>query len=204
MMLWAACGPPAAEEPAFVEVVVVRGDTLGLLARRHGVSVDQLRSWNRLTGDLIEVGQVLRLLPGSAPAPAARGTRRPEAREVEADGLVMPSPRHCLPPPTGDDLSDEGAATSRGLDPAAADAALDAFVPYTTRCAGADGPTPTGAITVELLVGCDGVVRSAQPVAGGWPDDLAACVADVLRHTPMPVHDMPDGDTLRYPLRWTR
>jgi hypothetical protein len=57
---------------------------------------------------------------------------------------------------------------------------------------------------VELTVGCDGIVRSAVAVAGGWPDDVAACVADVLRHAPMPVHDLPDGDTLRYPLRWAR
>ncbi|MDP6935175.1 MAG: LysM peptidoglycan-binding domain-containing protein, partial [Myxococcota bacterium] len=41
------------------QYVVVRGDTLFEIARDHGVTVEDLRSWNGLKGDLIEVGQVL-------------------------------------------------------------------------------------------------------------------------------------------------
>jgi membrane-bound lytic murein transglycosylase D len=39
--------------------VVRRGETLGAIARKHGVSVKQLRSWNHLRGDQLRKGQRL-------------------------------------------------------------------------------------------------------------------------------------------------
>lgn len=54
------------------EHVVGRGDTLSSIATRHGVSVAQLRSANRLQGDTVRIGQRL-----SIPAPAARGGGAP-------------------------------------------------------------------------------------------------------------------------------
>ncbi len=48
---------------------VIRGDTLGRIARDRGVTVDDLRSWNGIEGDLIEVGQVLAPGPTGAGAP---------------------------------------------------------------------------------------------------------------------------------------
>jgi len=47
---------------------VKNGDTLGEIALRHGVSTAELRSANHLSGDLIRVGQKLRL-PSEASAP---------------------------------------------------------------------------------------------------------------------------------------
>lgn len=38
---------------------VKEGDVLGTIARRHGVSVRQLRSWNNIRGNIIRVGQKL-------------------------------------------------------------------------------------------------------------------------------------------------
>ena len=38
---------------------VKEGDVLGTIARRHGVSVSQLRSWNNIRGNIIRVGQKL-------------------------------------------------------------------------------------------------------------------------------------------------
>lgn len=46
--------------------VVVSGDTLSGIASREGVSVDQLREWNELTGDRIDVGQELQVGEGGA------------------------------------------------------------------------------------------------------------------------------------------
>lgn len=43
---------------------VVRGDSLSVIARREALSVAQLRSWNGIDGDLIEVGQQLVVGPG--------------------------------------------------------------------------------------------------------------------------------------------
>jgi LysM repeat protein/murein endopeptidase len=51
---------PAAGASAGDEIVVVQpGDMLGTIARRFGVSVDTLKSWNRLDSDKIRIGQEL-------------------------------------------------------------------------------------------------------------------------------------------------
>ena len=54
--------------------VVQQGDVLGGIASRHGVTVDQLRSWNGLDGDLIRPGQELRVDPEAPTAGAAAVT----------------------------------------------------------------------------------------------------------------------------------
>lgn len=46
---------------------VAKGDTLSTIARRHGTSVDALRRANGIRGNVIRVGQVLRI-PGGSPA----------------------------------------------------------------------------------------------------------------------------------------
>jgi len=50
---------------------VRRGDTLGRIAGRYGVSVSQLRSWNGIGGSTIQVGQSLKV-PGQASTTTAR------------------------------------------------------------------------------------------------------------------------------------
>lgn len=42
-----------------IRYTVAPGDTLGGIAREYGVSVDELRRWNELRGDTINVGQTL-------------------------------------------------------------------------------------------------------------------------------------------------
>lgn len=46
-------------EPEVTVYRVKSGDVLGTIARKHGVSVRDLRSWNGLRGDMIRVGQKL-------------------------------------------------------------------------------------------------------------------------------------------------
>ena len=58
-----------------------RGDNLGAIARRHGVTVDQLIAWNRLDGTLIRAGRTL-VLFGSAPAAAKKPVRRASSRSA--------------------------------------------------------------------------------------------------------------------------
>ena len=53
---------PAPEVTFEPEVTVYRvrsGDVLGTIARKHGVSIRELRQWNNLRGDMIRVGQKL-------------------------------------------------------------------------------------------------------------------------------------------------
>jgi membrane-bound lytic murein transglycosylase D len=48
---------------------VERGDTLWSIARRHGVTADQVRRWNGLDGSAIRAGDRLVLFPGGADRP---------------------------------------------------------------------------------------------------------------------------------------
>lgn len=50
---------------------VKRGESLGTIARRHGVTVQDLRAWNNIKGNTIIAGQNLRLAKKSGEKPAA-------------------------------------------------------------------------------------------------------------------------------------
>jgi len=66
---------PALERGATTVYVVRRGDNLSTIARRHGVSVARLASWNAIDrADLLRPGQRLVLKPGAATRPA-RGAK---------------------------------------------------------------------------------------------------------------------------------
>ncbi|MGE5172057.1 MAG: transglycosylase SLT domain-containing protein [Rudaea sp.] len=64
---------------------VHRGDSLGAIAARHGVTIEDIRRWNRLKGNLVRVGQKLRVTSEIAPARAshaAHGARVGKAKAV--------------------------------------------------------------------------------------------------------------------------
>lgn len=48
---------PAPTKPKVTWYTVVSGDTLSKIAKAHSVSVDQLRAWNHIKGNLIHVGE---------------------------------------------------------------------------------------------------------------------------------------------------
>ena len=56
--------PDSTTAPSYFEYTVKSGDTLWLLARRFGTTVDAIRTLNGLTSDILRIGQVL-LIPGS-------------------------------------------------------------------------------------------------------------------------------------------
>ncbi|KAF1020458.1 MAG: Membrane-bound lytic murein transglycosylase D [Paracidovorax wautersii] len=66
----------APERPSSIRYTVRRGDSLGAIAARHGVSAASLASWNRLkTSSAVRTWQSLVIYPsGSAPARAATAT----------------------------------------------------------------------------------------------------------------------------------
>jgi LysM repeat protein len=59
--------PPPGAAPKPVTYKVVAGDTLWAIAHKYNVGVTQLKTWNGLTSDVIQVGQILRLT--AAPKP---------------------------------------------------------------------------------------------------------------------------------------
>lgn len=102
---------PAEDVPitfAAPEMVTVRsGDTLAILAKRHRVSVDDIKGWNGLTTDTIEVDQVLLVWTAPPPMPkAAKPSLRQQLEQAltgSADGgEVASAPEGApdgVPPP---------------------------------------------------------------------------------------------------------
>ena len=66
-----AATPDAGASSRAADYTVVSGDTLSKIARAHSVSVADLRKWNGLHGDMLKVGQELKLAPAHASAGTA-------------------------------------------------------------------------------------------------------------------------------------
>ena len=212
-----ACNPTP-EAPPPLEYTVVRGDTLSKIAREYGVTVDDLRSANGISGDLIDIGQVLVIPAEGTAAVSSHGTRSdrsrrqsggssgsaPTASPAPGGSLSMPPAQACLAGPSLDDLDGDEPemAASVGLSHAQVSAAMDAFVGQTSRCI--HGDWPVGVLTLDITVACTGRVQSLSVAdRGGLSAELIDCILETLRHAPFPAHDMPDGFTFGYPLRFS-
>ena len=200
--LWLGC------QPKPVEYSVVRGDTLSKIAAAHGVTVDELRSWNGIEGDLIEVGQVLLIHTGEPPQvtsksssskPRKGGSKKSSpSASSSSSGLRMPTPEPCVA--FDADPGEEGMVAPGGLDRHQVKPALDAVLPHALECPTEDGTTDLR-VVFDITVGCDGVVKSVSVSDEGMASEAwLACAADVLRHADFPAHDMPDGMSFSYPV----
>lgn len=66
--LFTFAGQQASEDYSTGEVInhtVVAGEYLNLIARKYGVTANELRLWNHLTTDLLQIGQVLKVIPNT-------------------------------------------------------------------------------------------------------------------------------------------
>lgn len=218
---------PTPEAPPPVEYIVVKGDSLSKIARAYGVTVADLRSANGISGDLIEIGQVL-VIPaegaavaasgsGAAPSRSRRqgragsggssgsgGTSVPADTPAPAGALSLPAEKDCLEGPSLEDIDGDEPqmAASAGLSHSQVTAAMSTFVGQTGRCI--SGDWPVGVVTLDITVACTGRVQSVSVAdGGGLPAALTTCVAETLHYAPFPAHDMPDGFTFGYPLRFS-
>lgn len=192
---------------------VIRGDTLSKIAKRHDVTVDELRSWNGLEGDLIEVGQVLMIHvaaaemtvvpePSSSPRPRRSGTAAADPiDEGPLANLSMPPMKDCMAGPSEVE-SEQGMAASEGLSAEQAGSAMRGFIQHTTGCV--EGDVPAGTLELEVTVSCSGRVDRVTVASNpGWDGGIADCVTQVLMYAPFPAHALPDGDTFTYPLTFS-
>jgi hypothetical protein len=125
--------------------------------------------------------------------------KKPKAKKrapvASTSGLTMPTPEACIA--FDADPGDEGMVAPGGLDRPVVKAALDKVLSHALSC----GTEGNYRIVFELVIGCDGVMKTVQVSDDDGADgDVTACIGDVLRHADFPGHDMPDGMSLTYPV----
>ena len=133
---------------------------------------------------------------------------------IDADGNVIedttrswtplsrPSPKPCLAADAGiGEGGDTSFGRSQGLSGSQVSAAVRSFQEQTLRCAEGKSDV-SGELGLELVIGCDGRVRSVTVTDDRVMDgDFASCVADVMRYAPFPAHAR-DEVTVQIPLRY--
>ncbi|WP_247747106.1 LysM peptidoglycan-binding domain-containing protein [Alkalihalobacillus sp. BA299] len=84
--------PEPAPEPETVSYTVVSGDSLSVIAKRFGTTVDAIKSANNLTSDMIYVGQTLQI-PQKTEAPVEEAAETPPpASEPAPEPEPTPEP----------------------------------------------------------------------------------------------------------------
>ena len=68
--------PSPTPDTGSIKYTVQKGDSLWKIAQRYGTTVEAIKSLNGLTGDLLNIGQVLQI-PASQTGPSIRYTVRP-------------------------------------------------------------------------------------------------------------------------------
>ncbi|MGA9070586.1 MAG: LysM peptidoglycan-binding domain-containing protein [Terracidiphilus sp.] len=104
--------PPAAE-PVHARLYTVRkGDTLVTIADRFGVSLNELRQWNKVPGIKVQPGQRLRVAePASAPRATAHSHHRAGSQAVEHSS-------HGAPAKNTTEKSSSSSAQKKKVEPA--------------------------------------------------------------------------------------
>jgi hypothetical protein len=171
-----------------VRYTVVRGDTLGKIAKRNSVTVEELRDWNGITGDLIEVDQVLVVgrggmlfptlweAPAEAPetaAPSAKKSRKSRTskkkrtaksspgepvEEPAETPLRMPKAKECIPPPTGSALGGEESQMVASQGLSRTQISQSMDAFLPELARCIEGDWPTGTVELSLNVACTGRV----------------------------------------------
>jgi LysM repeat protein/lipoprotein-anchoring transpeptidase ErfK/SrfK len=89
---------------------VARGETLTVIARRHAVTIEQIKIFNALSSDVIRIGQVLRIpgrddIKAMVPPPPAKDGKEKEASStakpaasISPPVLIAKKPKRALPP----------------------------------------------------------------------------------------------------------
>ena len=87
---------PSSTKPEWVRIK--KGDTLAKIARARGVSIEDLRNWNRLRGDTLHPGELLRTrAPSSTPEKAAQKKEEPPVPvKFPASELIFITPVKTL------------------------------------------------------------------------------------------------------------
>lgn len=89
------------------DYVVKGGDTLGKIAYSNGINIRQLKELNGLTGDIIRVGQKLKIPGVPPPKPAVAAQEKPKAPAVVKPAAAEVAPPVLLPAETAAPVVEE-------------------------------------------------------------------------------------------------
>ncbi len=136
---------------------VDKGESLSALAMRYGVSVSDIKSWNKLSGSTIHVGQQLKIHMGGAPADAkAAATTEPTTA-----------------------VADKGETENKGDE--AGDAVADAAAPEAAAPAAAPAPTKKSlkalADTAEKAIADAAAAEAAEAAKAAEPEPVKVAAA---------------------------
>lgn len=176
----AAAGTTPAAQPR--EHVVAAGETAWSIARRYGIAVQDLASWNGLPGDMaLRVGQRLMIPQAGQTPPAGNATTAP--------GQGSPTPR---PPSAAEPLPEE--RTTAAATPAPATPAPDLGATRTAASGGGRFQMPVSGSIIRLYEkgrndGIDIAADAGTPVNAAGGGTVAAITRDtagvpivVVRH----------------------
>lgn len=141
---------------------------------------------------------------GTSSGTSARSsTSSSSSSRISAPKLSKPAAKACLGGPSGAGLGDNDVVMSQGLSIDQVRRATSSFVKNTLSCIPSDAGS--GSLTTEITVGCDGRVTDVSVVESGDLSDASVqCIVDTLYYAPFPAHDMPDGFTFGFPMRYSR
>jgi len=118
--------------------------------------------------------------------PAGENSSDPAGDPMNWPALRMPAAKPCLAADTG--IGGDSFGRSLGLDADQISTATRAFQEQTLRCYQGRA-SAAGEVLVQLVVGCDGRVRSSKITGDNTGTaGFADCVADVMRYASFPAH----------------
>jgi len=198
-------------QEAYPTYAVVKGDSLSKIAKQHRVSVKELKAWNNLPSDLIEVGQRL-VIRTDSKLPTAVVKKKKKKNNA---GIVMhksgmtavptkqlPKAKRCLGGPDASSLNaEQGMMTNQGLSSNQISNAMNDFFPQLSDCM--PDVWPTANIEVDFNIGCNGRVSYVRIVKDDDLDfGIQSCLEDAFQYTEFPAHDLPDGMDFTFPIQF--
>jgi membrane-bound lytic murein transglycosylase D len=84
------------EEKQYIYYRVRSGNTLGTIAMRNGVKVDDLKNWNGLSGNTIHPGQMLKIFTSARPASTSTSTSVAKISTTKGSSVYVVQPGDTL------------------------------------------------------------------------------------------------------------
>ena len=188
---------------------VVKGESLSKIAKQYSVTVEDLKQWNGLTSDMIEVDQTL--VVGTKvkdqPQVAKKKAKKDEVPQLHKMGMKsgsrsLPKAKKCLGGPDMDSLEGErGMRTNKGLSSNQISQSMNNFFPQLSDCM--PDEWPTASIEIDFNVGCNGRVDYVRIIKDDDLDfGIQGCIEESFKYAEFPAHDLPDGMDFTYPIEF--